>query len=230
MRTAIITFIFGLLWIRCSSTSHVPVDPAAKEFIEAHERLHLEEAIVTLIDGTEISLDSTVLQAAHVVGVETETRFRQEYPLVRVRDIRMKSTGRGAIRGVLIGSILGGAAGLAAGISSRGEWLGPRSTGDVLAWGGVFALIGGLEGALVGSIAGLTEYYSFPTDTLVSPIAPAITPKPPVKLRMTILPEETQDAVRIVWNGRDIWLKKSAIKIERRDDGIWLTIPGHLLQ
>jgi hypothetical protein len=96
--------------------------------------------------------------------------------------------------------------------------------------GGVCALVGGLEGALVGSIIGLTEHYSFPADTLVSPIAPAITPKPPVKLRMTTLREETEQAVKIVCNGRDVWLQESAIKIERKDDGIWLTIPGHLLE
>jgi hypothetical protein len=87
-----------------------------------------------------------------------------------------------------------------------------------------------LEGALAGLIFWLKEYYSFPADTLVPAIAPAITPKPQVRLHMTMLPEETQYAVKITWNGHDLWLKKSDIKIERKDDGIWLTIPAHLLE
>lgn len=57
---------------------YVPRISDAEEFVDAQVKVHRRLATVTLVDGTEIRLDSTSLYSDSVSGVKEDTRVQRQ--------------------------------------------------------------------------------------------------------------------------------------------------------
>jgi hypothetical protein len=233
MKLSVLYSILIMLFLTgCSTTYNVREDP--EEFGDLRGDLYLKSSTVRLLDGREISLDSTVLLATSVVGVTAEDARHQELPLSQVQEISTSHVGRGAWRGTKKGLLVGTSIGLVIGVASPvGHGLfSPPTRGDALMAGGVVGALGGLcYGAIAGMVFMSTEHYQFndkpasQEDLLRREGNSRV-----VTLRFMSPPEETADAVRITWEKRTIWLPKSRIVIERIENGCVLSVPEQLLE
>jgi hypothetical protein len=233
VRPLTLSFILTLFFLTgCSTTWYVPQDAESEEFVNARAKLHMKDATVTLLDGTEIYLESTSLQPTAVVGVKEDTSERQNVPLSDVKEIRTTHIGRGAIRGMTRGAIICGSISLAAAIGSVGsrEFMAPQSAGDVLAFGLAGAFSGALYGAITGMVSMSTEHYRFAPDNEASPDGDSKESGRMIQLKLLVLEHETSDAIGITWDGRLRWVPKSRITIQRTDEGFILTLPERYLE
>src|SRR5512140_581179 len=160
MKAIMVSSIFTMLFLTGCSTTYYIWDER-EEFRDARENLHLSRSTVRLLNGKEISLDSTVLQSSSIAGVTTEGGERQELPLSQVQEISITHVGRGAWRGAKGGLLAGTSIGLMLGAGmSVGGFLEPRTREDAFLLGGA---AGALTGLIFGPIAGMaflsTEYY-----------------------------------------------------------------------
>lgn len=230
MRTHLsIIIFFALIWAGCSTVNYIPEDSRDPRFELAKKDLGGKSGKLKPVYGRELDVSNLELSNAslHYSSQEDSQRFGLSFSaLYKVTLARPTS---GLVVGMARG-LLGGVA-IASGLSAASLYMAFAPNEEVnraVAWG---AGVGLVIGAIYGAYNPSTDIYYFGGADQFDPPDPGSPSwRPAVQLHMTTLSGETEHAVRIVWNGHDLWLKKSDIKIERRDDGIWLTIPGQLLE
>jgi hypothetical protein len=235
MKTLIISCILTIPFLAgCSTTYYVPRAHEAEEFVDVREKVHLRHATVTLVDGTEVPIDSTSLHSDSISGMKKDTRIPQVWPLSQVREITIRHFGRGARRGALNGLIWGGALGLAVGVDARTDPVLAQSGEDASLVVVTFAFCGAYVGAMVGMGVLSTEHYEFSEDAAATFSSQETKHwggrNPRNVLEVEKFLAETDSTVTIRWQEKMVKLPKAEITIEKTEKGYRITVPVRLLQ
>jgi hypothetical protein len=226
-----IVILVALSWAGCSTVNYIPEDPRDPRFELARKNLGGKSGILKPVYRHEFDVSNLELSNDSLLysGQDSSQRLSISFPALYKVTLMRPTSGAilGGFNGLVVGAVFGLLSAAVAGLNQLygGGYSGMEAAPRVALGAG----IGVVLGAIIGVVNPPTDTYYFGSLEDPAPPEPRILPSS-VKLDMPLLPEEKQDAVRIVWNGRDIWLQKSDIKIERKGDGIWLTIPGHLLE
>lgn len=231
MKATITFLIFGLLWSGCSTVSYIPEDSTDPRFEQARKDLAGKSGMLRPVYGHEFDVSGLELSndSLHYSGQDSSQRLSISFPpLYKVTLMRPTSglvVGMGA--GLFGGAVFGLMSAAVAGLNHLygGGYSGMEAAPRVALGAG----IGLVLGAIIGVVIPPTDTYYFGSLEEPAPPEPRFLSSS-VRLHTTLLPEETQDSAEIGWDGGDIWPKKSDIKIERKVDGIWLTVPAHLLE
>jgi hypothetical protein len=228
MRSHSSSIILILLLAGCSTASYIPMEPNDNRFQKAKRSLAGAAGRLEL-HGGDFEVSDLELTNDFLHFMKQDSNQRWSVPLSDVYKIKISRPTRGVVLGMAGGFVVGAAfAGALSVLSLQAAFAPAHEVNQVVAVGAGIGLVGG---AIYGYYhPPVDRYYFGRADEHIKPVSRPKPPPRPVTLHMSILPEETATAVRIVWNGHDLWLKRSDITIERKDDGIWLTVPGHLLE
>lgn len=226
-------FVLPLL-AGCSTSYQSTGEFSQKEFATLAEDLVGEEASIEFVTGDVMDARIVRLTRNSIDLRGEDEPISRVVPLSSVHEIKVTSPASGLAKGAGIGFVVGGVTGVIMGFADGDDTRGwfRMSAGQKALVGGVMlgtvgAVVGGLVG-LAGGAAGKSYYFNEETMTKGGYRGSSTHPRLLV-IEVPQILEETEQSVRILFSGKEVWLPKSKIQIERGDKSIRITVPENLL-
>jgi len=213
-------FLVVPLLAGCSSTHRVTKDSDKEEIAEVLTDLGGRDAKILLADWEVVEGRIIEERADSLVFRESQADDLRVVSLESVREITVTSGSSGFVKGLWTGALVGGGVGILVGFASGDDKKGffrfsaaEKAAGAGLALG----LWGGIIGGVAGAVLGADETYvfrEFPSGGGEY-----------ILIEVEKILEETDSAVRILYQGKEILLPKRGIHINRTREPIRITVP-----